>query len=74
MNFKSLLAFLKKHKWQIALPAIGLLAAILFLALGFFRTLLIIVLTVPGFLYGYLVDRLGFSGANGAIAAFFRRK
>lgn len=74
MTFNSLLAILKKHKWKISLSLIALIVAILMLTIGFSRTLLIIVLTVPGFLYGYLLDRLGFVGANKAIANFFRRK
>ena len=73
MDFKRVLAFIVRHKVQISLVLIGLVSAILMLTIGFFRTLLILVLTAPGGIYGYLVDRLGFADANRAIADFFRR-
>lgn len=73
MDLKRVLAFIVRHKVQISLVLIGLVSAILMLTIGFFRTLLILVLTIPGGFYGYLVDKLGFAEANGAIAGFFGR-
>ncbi|MBR5947938.1 MAG: DUF2273 domain-containing protein [Clostridia bacterium] len=60
------------HKIQLSLILIGLVSAILMLTIGFFRTLLILLFTVPGGAYGYLVDKLGFTEANGAIVKFIK--
>lgn len=73
MDLKRVLAFIMRHKVQIVLVLIGLVSAILMLTIGFFRTLLILLFTIPGGAYGYLVDKLGFSEANGAIVSFFKR-
>lgn len=73
MDLKRVLAFIGRHKVQISLVLIGLVSAILMLTIGFFRTLLILVFTVPGGFYGYFVDKHGFKEANGAIVEFFRR-
>lgn len=72
MYLKRVLAFITHHKIQISLVLIGLVSAILMLTIGFFRTLLILLFTVPGGAYGYLVDKLGFSKANEAIVGFFK--
>lgn len=73
MGLKRTLAFIVRHKAQLSLILIGLVAAILMLTIGFFRTLLILVCTVPGGAYGYFVDKLGFAEANSAIVEFFKR-
>lgn len=72
MDLKTVLAFIGRHKAQLSLVLVGLLSAILMLTIGFFRTLLILLLTVPGGAYGYIVDKLGFKEANGAIVGFFK--
>ena len=64
-------AFIARHKGKLALSLFGLVTAILMLTIGFFRTLLIMLLTGIGLGYGFLFDRLGFEGANKAIAEFF---
>ena len=48
--------------------------AFLMLDIGFFRTLLLVVLTFLFGVYGYFIDKLGFRGANKAIANLFKRK
>ncbi len=65
--------FIAKHKCMLTLAALGLVTAILMLTIGFFRTLLIVLLTGLGLGYGFLIDRLGFAGANKSIAEFFRK-
>lgn len=73
MKFKDIWTFIVQHKGKFILTLIGFIAAILMLTIGFFRTLLIVLLTGLCFLYGYLLDKFGFSGANRAIADFFRQ-
>lgn len=73
MTFENIIAFIKKHKAMLGLGAIGLEIAFLML-IGFFRTLLLVVLTLLFGVYGYFIDKLGFRGANKAIANLFRRK
>ena len=68
MTFENIIAFIKKHKAMLGLGAIGLEIAFLMLVIGFFRTLLLVVLTLLFGVYGYFIDKLGFRGANKAIA------
>lgn len=74
MTFDDILAFIKKHKAMLGLGAVGFEIAFLMLVIGFFRTLLIVVLTLLLGVYGYFIDKLGFRGANKAIANLFRRR
>lgn len=64
MTFENIIAFIKKHKAMLGLGAIGLEIAFLMLVIGFFRTLLLVVLTLLFGVYGYFIDKLGFRGAN----------
>lgn len=66
------LEFCEKHKIVIGMGLGGLVAAILMLTIGFFATLLIIVLTGIGLGYGYLAERFGFLGAWKTIVAFIK--
>lgn len=72
MTFENIIAFIKKHKAMLGLGAIGLEIAFLMLVIGFFRTLLLVVLTLLFGVYGYFIDKLGFRGANKAIANLLR--
>lgn len=74
MSFTDIVKFMKEHKWQVSLGLIGFIAAILMLTIGFFRTLLIIIFTCIGLLFGYLVDKVGFRGAWTVIKRFFDRR
>ena len=73
MKKEDFFKFLREHKVQLLLTFCGLITAILMLTIGFFRTLLICLLT--GLLggYGCLVDKAGFKGANEIIKKFFKR-
>lgn len=73
MKKEDFLKFLREHKVQLLLTFCGLLTAILMLTIGFFRTLLICLLTglLGGF--GYLIDKVGFKGAKEVIKKFFKR-
>ena len=64
MTFENIIAFIKKHKAMLGLGAIGLEIAFLMLVIGFFRTLLLVVLTLLFGVYGYFIDKLGFRGVR----------
>lgn len=59
--------FLAKNWGKLAGGLLGLIAAILFLTVGFWPTILILFCTLMGLLIGWLVDRL----ANGKIGNIF---
>ena len=61
--------FCKAHKFAIIFAAIGLLLAILFMTIGFWRTLLLFLLIAVFFLIGLLLDQNG----PGGLKAFFDR-
>ena len=75
MTFENIIAFIKKHKAMLGLGAIGLEIAFLMLVIGFFRTLLLVVLTLLFGVYGYFIDKVRIrqlrtcSGANDEFAA-----
>lgn len=73
MKLEKASEFFQKNKFKICLALIGLIVAILMLTIGFFRTLLIVLLTSLCFGYGFLIDKFGFSGANAVIAEFFKK-
>ncbi len=72
MKYQDIKAFMARNKCKVFITLLGLIAAVLMLSIGFFRTLLIIFLTGICFLYGSLVDKHGFSGANKMIGEFFK--
>ncbi|MBQ1685797.1 MAG: DUF2273 domain-containing protein [Clostridia bacterium] len=72
MKFEDVKAFFVRNKWKVVITLIGFITAVLMLSIGFFRTLLILVLTGLCFTYGFLLDKYGFRGANKLIADFFR--
>ncbi len=73
MKFSDIMAWIANNKGKFWLALGGLVTAILMLTVGFFGTLLILLLTGLGGGYGYLIDKFGFSDANKAIAEFVRR-
>ena len=73
MKFSDIMAWIANNKGKFYLTLVGLVTAILMLTVGFFRTLLILLLTGLGGGYGYLIDKFGFADANKAIAEFIKR-
>lgn len=67
-------AFCIKHKYAIAYGFIGFVSALLMITIGFFRTLLFIVLTGLGVLLGYFLDKVGAKGTWTLIKRLFGRK
>lgn len=65
--------YIKEHKWTFGLMAYGLVAAILMLTINFWRTLLLMLLTGIGFLFGYLLDKGGVEEVGVFLDRFFRK-
>lgn len=66
--------FCRAHKFAILFAAIGLLLAILFMTIGFWRTLLLLVLIAVCFFLGFLLDQNGFAGLKVFFDKLFSRK
>lgn len=49
-------AWISAHRWRAGGAACGVLLAILFLCIGFFRTLLLVILGLAGYLAGYWLE------------------
>ena len=64
-----LLEFVKNHKFTVLFVAIGLVLTILFFTIGFWRTLLLLVILGLCFLIGYLLDQ----GGPDSIKEFFTK-
>lgn len=47
----------KPYLWRIALTVAGLLTALLFLLIGFWRTLIIVLCCTAGFTLGWCLDK-----------------
>ena len=63
------LEFVKNHKFTVLFVAIGLVLTILFFTIGFWRTLLLLVILALCFLIGYLLDQ----GGPDSIKEFFTK-
>lgn len=74
MTFKEVIEFCIKHKYCITYGVVGLLSAILMLTIGFFRTLLILILSAIGITAGYFLDRYGLKTIREVIKFTFKRK
>jgi len=61
--------FIRTHRWTILLAAVGLLLAILFLTIGFWKTLLLAVIVGLCLLIGTALDR----GGTDAVSTFFKK-
>ena len=57
MNKEDVLRLIRAHLYALVGGALGLIVAVLFLALGFWRTVLIVVLVALGAGIGALADR-----------------
>ena len=45
-----------EHKYRIGLTAAGFLIAVLWITIGFFKTMLLLILAAAGFALGYRLD------------------
>ena len=70
----TLLEFVKNHKFTVLFVLIGLLLAILFFTIGFWRTILLLVILAVCFLLGYLLDQSGPDGIKEFFSKLFGKK
>ncbi len=68
------LEFVKNHKFTVLFVLIGLLLAILFFTIGFWRTILLLVILAVCFLLGYLLDQSGPDGIKEFFNKLFSKK
>lgn len=61
--------YIKQHRWTFGLAVYGLVSAILMLTINFWRTVLLMLLTGAGLVFGYLLDHGGLE----SVRLFFRR-
>ena len=54
--FSNFIRWAEPVKYRLIGPLLGLVTAILFLTVGFFKTLLIIICVTAGFVMGYFFD------------------
>ncbi|MPM31504.1 hypothetical protein SDC9_78059 [bioreactor metagenome] len=58
----SFLEFIKEHKFTIILVLIGLILSILFFTIGFWKTILLMLILALCFFVGFLLDKGGLEG------------
>ena len=66
--------FYSEHKWLTIMAAAALVLGILFLCIGFWRTLLLALLVALGVLIGTLMDRGGWAAVKDFFASIFQKR
>ena len=66
--------FYREHKWLSILAVAALVLGVLFLCIGFWRTLLLAALVAVGVLIGTLLDRGGWPQVKAFFAALFQKR
>ena len=69
-----LIRFYGEHKWLSILAVAALVLGILFLCIGFWRTLLLALLVALGVLIGTLMDRGGWAAVKDFFASIFQKR
>ena len=67
------LEFIKTHKFTVLLVLVGLILSILFFTIGFWRTILLILILALCFLIGYLLDQSGPEGIRNFFNKLFTK-
>ncbi len=67
------LEFIKNHKFTVLLVLLGLILSILFFTIGFWRTILLIIILALCFLVGYLLDQGGPDGIKNFFNKLFTK-
>ena len=67
------LEFIKNHKFTVLLVLLGLILSILFFTIGFWRTILLILILALCFLVGYLLDQGGPDGIKNFFNKLFTK-
>ena len=66
--------FYSEHKWLTIMAVAALVLGILFLCIGFWRTLLLALLVALGVLIGTLMDRGGWVAVKDFFASIFQKR
>ena len=66
--------FYGEHKWLCIMAVAALVLGILFLCIGFWRTLLLAILVAFGVLIGTLLDRGGWSAVKDFFATIIQKR
>lgn len=66
--------FYNEHKWLTIMAVAALVLGILFLCIGFWRTLLLALLVALGVLIGTLMDRGGWAAVKDFFASIFQKR
>ena len=69
-----IIQFYGEHKWLTIMAAAALVLGILFLCIGFWRTLLLAALVAFGVLIGTLLDRGGWPAVKDFFASIFQKR
>ena len=69
-----IIQFYAEHKWLTIMAGAALVLGILFLCIGFWRTLLLAALVAFGVLIGTLLDRGGWSAVKDFFAAILHKR
>ena len=67
-------SFYEEYKWLSIMAVGALVLGILFLCIGFWRTLLLAVLVALGVLVGTLLDRGGWAAVKDFFASIFQKR
>ena len=67
------LEFVKNHKFTVLFVLVGLILSILFFTIGFWRTILLILILALCFLIGYLLDQSGPDGIKNFFNKLFTK-
>ncbi len=67
-------SFYREHKWLSILAVSALVLGILFLCIGFWRTLLLAALVAVGALIGTLLDKGGWSAVKDFFSSIFQKR
>lgn len=66
--------FYGEHRWLTIMAAAALVLGLLFLCIGFWRTLLLALLVALGVLIGTLMDRGGWAAVKDFFASIFQKR
>ena len=69
-----IIQFYAEHKWLTIMAGAALVLGILFLCIGFWRTLLLAALVAFGVLIGTLLDRGGWPAVKDFFASIFQKR
>ncbi len=73
IQMDELKALIEKYKWRIIAVLVGVVLTILLLTIGFWRTLLLLVIVAVCYFIGMLLDHGGKESLDGILQALFKK-